>query len=151
VITPLSYGSKDYALQIASLGKQLLGDRFKAVLSFMTVQEYFELVKGCRVFVMNHYRQQALGNICLALAVGGKIFLSPKNPLLFWLREKGAIVFEISALANLTLSELMQPLGAEDRVKNRAVVLTNFGFEELRKKTAKLITWAATTDNDAAQ
>ena len=42
---------------------------------------------------MNHYRQQACGNIIAALNMGCKVFLSNKSPLLEHFRDIGVTVY----------------------------------------------------------
>lgn len=39
------------------------------------------IIEGCSIVVMNHIRQQALGNIVIALCSGARVFLNPKSPI----------------------------------------------------------------------
>lgn len=45
VIAPLSYGDREYAQKVIALGKELFGNKFRALQDFMPRKEYEELLK----------------------------------------------------------------------------------------------------------
>ena len=81
IICPLNYGSQAYGDAIEQHGKALFGDRFVALREYMPSSSYTRVIEGCSVVVMNHIRQQALGNIVIALCSGAHVFLNSKNPI----------------------------------------------------------------------
>ena len=75
VVVPLSYGNADYGAQVAALGARLFGDRFDALREWMPIDAYNERIRNCGFVVMNHRRQQAVGNIGAALFKGATVYL----------------------------------------------------------------------------
>ena len=76
VVVPLSYGgTKRYRDQIKSIGKEIWGDRFIAIENFMPLQEYEKVISSCGFRIFGQERQQAMGNIGIALRTGCKVFV----------------------------------------------------------------------------
>lgn len=78
IICPLSYGRKSYIAEIISLGISLFGSRFKPITEFLPPEDYKRLLRGIRVAIFNHKRQQAMGNIITLLGMGKKVFIRPE-------------------------------------------------------------------------
>jgi hypothetical protein len=120
VIAPLSYGDPDYRDAIVALGRQLLGERFQPLLAFMPLAEYNALTARCAAVVMNHRRQQALGNIMVALYRGARLYLDEAGMMYRYLREMGMVVQgmrEIGARASW-----LEPASPQERARNRAAL-----------------------------
>lgn len=100
LIVPLSYGDETYRDEIVKIGYELFGDAFHPLIDFMPYEEYQRVLQTCSVAIMNHYRQQASGNISYMISLGAKVFLSDRNPYYrFCLRLK-TDVFKIDDLIN---------------------------------------------------
>ena len=82
--------------------------------------------------MMNHLRQQALGNICMAMLMGAKVYLNDKNPLSNWLGLRGAVFGSIDKLD-------MEPLSIEAREKNYRLIHSHWGRNAQRQKTRRLL------------
>jgi len=76
VVVPLGYGDERYRLEVASAGRRQLGDRFVPLMDFMPLDEYLSVMSSCGHVVMNHLRQQALGNIYAALWRGASVYMN---------------------------------------------------------------------------
>lgn len=120
VYVPLSYGDTRIANFVEREGTLLLGRRFKPLIDFLPVQQYYSLFLNANSFAFGHYRQCAVGNILMALYFGGKVFLFEKNPLLEMYKKSGFIIFSIDN--DLTETQVTLPLTAEQRKKNRDLV-----------------------------
>lgn len=82
IICPLSYsGSEIYVKAIIEKGKTMFGDRFIPLLDFIPLQEYQEIINSCGIVWMNHFRQQAAGNLFAAFCSGKLVVLNDKNPM----------------------------------------------------------------------
>lgn len=77
ILIPLSYGDGEYADWITSKAKKVFGDAVICLREFLPYHEYLERINRCGLVVMNHARQQALGNIFWALSSGKQVFLNP--------------------------------------------------------------------------
>jgi dTDP-N-acetylfucosamine:lipid II N-acetylfucosaminyltransferase len=83
--------------------------------TFLPLTEYNKIIRSCGIVIMNHHRQQAVGNILASILLGSKVYLSEKNTILQYLRGIGIFVFSIErdlkphfpeALNNLTEFEI---------------------------------------------
>nr|WP_298898262.1 TDP-N-acetylfucosamine:lipid II N-acetylfucosaminyltransferase [uncultured Altererythrobacter sp.] len=132
VVTPLSYGDARYRERVIEIGQRILGDNFHPLADFMPKEEYLETIRSCGFVIMNHLRQQAVGNICSAMLMGAKVYLNPRNPLMGWFQKRGAIVGSIASLD-------MTPLTKQEELINRELVYEHWGRERQRRKTKNLI------------
>lgn len=120
VIVPLSYGDMKYREHIIQAGKDLLGESFIPLTDYMPLPEYNRFVSSCSILIMNHIRQQAMGNISSALLRGGKVFLRPENPIYIYYTRLGVKLFPFSD--DTTIASLNAPLNLEDIRTNKAIM-----------------------------
>lgn len=135
VIVPLSYGDDDYRDRVIELGQKLLGPAFVPLTAFLPYDEYIRILTSCGVVMMNHLRQQALGNICISGLLGAKLLLNRHSPLFDWLIEKGIGVNDIET-ADLT------PLTQEQRNANANAIRAHWGRDAQRSKTRRFLNLA---------
>lgn len=121
VVVPLSYGSKEYGDEIERFGLRLLGEKFVPIREFMPLNEYNLLISSCSTVLMNHRRQQAIGNIGTALCNGAKLFLDENNVLYKFFVRKGACVFSIKEIAERG-AEALTPLSDSEKERNIEVI-----------------------------
>lgn len=132
VIVPLSYGDVTYRGIILAEGKKILGDNFVPLTEYMPKDKYIETIRSCGFFAMNHMRQQAVGNVCIAMLMGAKIYLNDNSPLYQWLNYRGA---HISTLEKLD----MKPLSYSQQESNRQIVYDHWGREAQVEKTRNVV------------
>lgn len=77
ILMPLSYGDEEYANWISSKAQALFGSVVTCLRDFLPLEEYQQHIGQCGMVVMNHTRQQALGNIYWALNSGNRVLLNP--------------------------------------------------------------------------
>lgn len=124
VIVPLSYGDNEYRKHILKNGLEVLGDNFWPIIDFMPLYEYKKIMASCSVVVMNHYRQQALGNIGAILHNGSKLFLNKRSTTFDFFEKRGAYIFDIDDFTSEQLDHGSE-LSVEQKKKNK-VVLDSF-------------------------
>jgi hypothetical protein len=95
IVVPLSYGSAPYREHVVRQGSALLGAAFTPILDFLPLARYNELLQSCGTVIMNHHRQQAVGNIMTALYMGARVFLNEVNPCHSFFTRIGARVFSL--------------------------------------------------------
>jgi len=81
VVVPLSYGDKAYTKRIVELGAKWLGKNFRPLLDYYSIEQYNKISAECSVVIMNHIRQQGMGNVAASLYRGAKVILRPENPI----------------------------------------------------------------------
>lgn len=141
LVTPLSYGNPWYAEKVIAEGNRLFGDQFVPLTDFLPKEEYIEILDSCGHVFMNHLRQQALGNICIMMLKGAKIYLNPVNPLYAWLSEQGAFIEIIdgSTVGSPQKSKNLCSHSDLQRQTNRQVIMNYWGREAQRVKTKRLV------------
>lgn len=121
VVVPLSYGSLLYRQAIVNLGERVFGESFHPLTDFLPLPDYIAMLQTCGFAIMNHVRQQGLGNIIIMLYLGAKVFLRPECPTYRFLKEKGAVVFTIKEL-EAERGMLASRLDEASVRKNKAVI-----------------------------
>lgn len=135
VFCPLSYGNADYIKQVIEIGKAELKDSFKPLLSFMNPREYQNFLATVDVAIMNHHRQQGLGNIRFLLENGSRVFLNKKNPLYSYFFDKGIEIGDIEAISD---SMLKKTLSNNQTERNKRTIRDLFG-EAYYEKSMKTL------------
>ncbi|HVE13967.1 MAG TPA: TDP-N-acetylfucosamine:lipid II N-acetylfucosaminyltransferase, partial [Elusimicrobiota bacterium] len=137
LVVPLSYGDPACREAVIKLGSATFGDRFAPVLELLPLEKYHELIATCAVAVMNHVRQQALGNVEAMLFKGARVFVRPESPVYSFLRERGACIGDASKIEGAGGS-LFEPLTADERLRNRRVVESFWGQDVVLGNIAAL-------------
>lgn len=140
VIVPLSYGDKKYRDKILLEGKKILGNHFVPLTEYMTKDAYIETIRSCGFVTMNHLRQQAVGNVLIAMLMGAKVYLNKNNPLHNWLCVRGAHIGNMETLD-------MIPLALEQQEQNRNIIYSHWGRDAQAEKTKNIINCALKARN----
>jgi hypothetical protein len=138
VICPLSYGNNinGYAEKVIEEGEKYFGNNFIPLNKFIELDKYNEILNSCNIVIMNHNRQQAVGNIITAILQGSKIFLNEENTVYKYLKEIGVIVFSIQRdLPFIDFSSLNENVIRE----NKTVLIKYLSKETVLEKTRELI------------
>lgn len=131
IIAPLSYGGDErYKNKVKKVGKKLFGENFHPVEEFMAIEEYNKILLSCNSFIFGSLRQEAVGNILIALYVGGRVFLQSANPLLKFYKSMGLVIFSLDEIETDLLTKRM----AEEEVfKNRKILNATYSSERMKK------------------
>ncbi|MDH0659104.1 TDP-N-acetylfucosamine:lipid II N-acetylfucosaminyltransferase [Empedobacter sp. GD03865] len=131
VYIPLNYGNKFYTEYILNYIKD--DNRFIPMTEFLKLEDYNKIINSCEIMIMNHERQQALGNVILGLMSGNKIYLNNKSTLYTYLIECGFKVFDVNNFnINIAMSK-------EIIDKNIALAEYYFGKELQTNKIKELL------------
>jgi dTDP-N-acetylfucosamine:lipid II N-acetylfucosaminyltransferase len=116
VVVPLSYGNAGYGRQVADAGRRVLGDRFDPLLDWMSIDDYNRRIAGCGFVLMNHRRQQAVGNVGAAVFRGATVILRPENPLFGFYRDLG---LHLRSVDEIEAGAPLVPISDAQRAENR--------------------------------
>jgi len=125
IITPLSYGNPKYAKLINRYGCEILKSNFMPLNSFIEKKEYYNLISSCGYMIMNHKRQQGVGNINQALFKGIRVFLNKQNPLYSAYLKIGYQISQVEEIAEKKENAFI-PLTKEQIKVNRSLILKNY-------------------------
>jgi hypothetical protein len=117
LIVPLSYGDAGYGQRVAAHGRKQFGERLDPLTGWMALADYNERIRRCGFVVMNHRRQQAVGNVTSALYKGATVYLRRENPLFEFLAGLGVCLREIDDSAGA-----LEALSSEERSRNREII-----------------------------
>jgi len=97
------------------------------------------VISSCTAVVMNHYRQQAVGNIIPVLWMGARLYLDVRNPLYHCLKRWGLPVFRIDRDLRPDNPEVFAPLPDADRELARTILNREYGYDTVLARTSRLI------------
>jgi dTDP-N-acetylfucosamine:lipid II N-acetylfucosaminyltransferase len=110
ITCPLSYGGNPaYIQEITSEGKRVLGDKFRPLLSMLDPGSYAAILRNTDIALMNHRRQQGLGNILSLLYLGKKVYLRKDTSSYAFFRRNRCKVFEIEEVVRMTFEDFSRP------------------------------------------
>lgn len=99
IIVPLNYnGNNEYKKHVIDSGVKMFDSNFSPLANFLPLDEYNKLVLSVGYCMYANWRQEAMGNILIALYLGCKVFLSNKSPLFKYFRELDVYVFELELI-----------------------------------------------------
>lgn len=139
LVVPLSYGDPEYASEICLMGKRMFGEAFMPLREFMPLQEYNTILSSCSVVVMNHYRQQAVGNILAMLWMGAKVYLNESNTFYHYLRRIGIEVYSLDKDFVPDNKETLESLSPMQIESNRKLLVKAISFESTKATLKKTL------------
>lgn len=128
IIVPVSYGTDSLKEFIIRKGQEILKDNFYPLTEFMSLDEYNKLLLTSNVFIYGHLRQEAVGNILIALFIGGKVFLSSDSPMFTFYKRIGLKLYSLNELNRDSISS---PMKEEDVENNRRILTELYSAERL--------------------
>ena len=110
ILCPLSYGDKAYADIVIKKGKELFGDRFVPLTTFVSIEDYMKMLCGMDFGFYGYERQQGLGNVNPLILMGKKVFFF-RGTLMskHFGREYPEQVFDIENVNSIDLFSIRKP------------------------------------------
>ncbi len=126
VFCPVSYGDEEYAKTVIDYGNKELGNRFYPLTDFLDREQYASFVASIDILIMNHQRQQGLGNIFSYLYLGKKVYIRSDNSSFQFFEEHGIKVYDTRALLfekdSLDLTEMDPQISKKNREQTEKIV-----------------------------
>lgn len=135
IIMPLSYGDNQYKQFIYKYCNRL-NLNIEYLDKFIPIEEYNKIISSCSIVIMNHLRQQALGNIIISMYHGAKIFLNKQNPIFNYFMRLGANIYTIDKLNKESINSC---LSEKEILENRQILEKEWSKEVMINKTKRLI------------
>ncbi|QIG90175.1 TDP-N-acetylfucosamine:lipid II N-acetylfucosaminyltransferase [Chryseobacterium sp. POL2] len=136
VVVPLSYsGNEEYKKKIIDYGHKMLGKNFLALVDFMPMEDYNNIIFNCGYVIFNHIRQQAIGNLIVMGYLGAKIFLNSKSVTSEFLRDNSVI---FTPTSKIDFKELNTKMNLEDIMYNKNFIFNYFSKTTVEARTKEL-------------
>lgn len=103
VFSVLAYGNRNYTQRVIAVGKEVWGENFHPVTTFVSATEYYAFLKNMDIGIFAQERSQGLGNITSLLYLGKKVFIRKNSPNSSFLSMLGAECGFVEELDNLDL------------------------------------------------
>lgn len=141
ILCPLSYGikQKSYLQEVISAGKNFFGDRFRPLTEFMDPARYQELLNGTDIAVMNHNRQEALGNIISLLYLGKKVYLKQDTSSFEYFRHLEVKIYTIEELQHQSFEEF-SAINRAELEQNAPILKRELGMDQYVKCWKTILT-----------
>lgn len=129
IIVPLSYsGNTRYKEFLINKGRKYWGDLFIPILDYMPLKEYNKLLLKANTFIFGNLRQEAVGNMVIAMFIGARIFIDSYNPMYEYYKSLG---LHINKLEEIT-EYLHKPLTEVQIADNRNILSHMYSNERLK-------------------
>ena len=130
IICPLSYGNIDsYAEKVINKGKKYFDDKFIILEKLLNENEYSNLLASVSVAIMNHDRQQGLGNVLSLLYLGKKVYLRKETTAFKYFSNLGIKIYSTENIDNENL-DILFFFEENIKRKNYEIVKREFGLEQ---------------------
>lgn len=138
VIVPLSYGDFTYRNHVIRSGDNIFNEAFSPLADFVPINVYNSVLRSCSIVVMNHLRQQAMGNIIASLHMGAKVFLNERNPAYSFLKHIGATIFSLQKDFD-SISRSIESILPEQAASNKRCINSEYSWEMSLKRTRDVV------------
>ncbi len=143
VYVPLSYGDMIYAKSVKEYisHNSKLATQCKVLDTFLPLFEYNAIINNCGFVIMNHVRQQALGNIVTMMYRGSKIFLREESVLYKYFKGLNAHIYSMQEL-ELNQELLEHHLTSNQIEDNRTLLKSIWSESVIVDRTKNLVSAA---------
>ena len=135
IYIPLSYGDEGYKQKIINISESYFGDQAFPLVDNLPLNKYNDIIRSCGIVIMNHKRQQAVGNIIASLWLGARVFLNISSPVYAYFKSIGIKVFQIDELRKI--SEL--PSNKHLANTNRPILHRLYSHHKVLEETIDLV------------
>lgn len=124
LILPMNYGGNSRYNEIV-ISKFMSLPNCIILRDFLPLEEYNKLMLGASTFIYGHFRDEAKGNILIALYLGGKVYMSKYSQLYKDLAAQGFYIFELESIRATYYDELSM----DHKLHNRYVALSHYSAD----------------------
>ncbi len=121
IYCPLSYGgTQSYKKQVISLGKRYFGNKFIPLTKLLDTANYTNLLSEIDIALMNHNRQQGLGNILALLYLGKKVYMRTTITSYPFFLRNNCEIYDIAEIIASDIDDIVKI--TQDLSKNKTIV-----------------------------
>ncbi|MCB0667342.1 MAG: TDP-N-acetylfucosamine:lipid II N-acetylfucosaminyltransferase [Saprospiraceae bacterium] len=138
IYCPLSYGgSKGYSELVIQSGVELFNSSFKPLTQYIEIEEYNDFLNQIKIGIMNHRRQQGLGNILTLLYLGKKVYMRSQDTPFPFFKQLGLNIFDIENIAESSFQDF-ESFTSDQAEVNRRIITGTYGTQNLKYLWGKI-------------
>ncbi len=134
IYCPLSYsGNQEYITTVIRKGNETFKEKFIPILSMVSTKDYAIFLSEMDIAIMNHKRQQGLGNIIPLLYLGKKVFIRSDISSFPFLSNSGCIIYDTCSLnkSNFASFISLEKASADNNKKNIEKLISPSYYSQL--------------------
>ena len=139
IVVPLSYGNTWYANRILNRGREIFKEDFDPLMSFLELEEYNRKLQSCSIVIMNHHRQQALGNLITSLWLGSKVYISKKSSTYDYFNRIGINFYTVEDDLIPDNQQALKPLKKKLVTQNREILFREYSKKKLDESILNIV------------
>ena len=129
----LSYGGdEEYKNKVIRYGEEKLGGKFMPILKYQSFDEYLNMINLSDICILNHKRQQGLGNQKVFLALMKKLYISNRTTPFSYFKSIDISIEATETILGLDFNDFTRS-NNEVLVRNRVNILNDMSTETLCK------------------
>ena len=136
IYASFGYGEKKYGDYVITQGKKRFGAKFSPIISWMSKDDYFNLISSCGIYIANHIVQGGIGTMQLALMAGCKLYLNEKGATYKIFKKIGFIVFPLPKSPD---KNFLAQLSLEQKKHNQLLCLDYWGHEKVMQRFQRMV------------
>jgi dTDP-N-acetylfucosamine:lipid II N-acetylfucosaminyltransferase len=123
IYAPLAYGDEgDYADKVMAYGKAVFDDKFIGLRDFMEFEKFVLFMNKMDILIFNQTRQQAMGNLWLAIYLKKKIFIREESTLWeYYKTDYNLVINKTKSIFELDFNALKHR-NEDELEKNKTIV-----------------------------
>jgi len=138
IYCPLSYGDTKYKDRIIKIGYDIFEEKFIPITKMMSSDEYIEFLSQIDIAVMNHNRQQGLGNIFTLMLLGKKVYMPSNIQSYSLLKKKNCCIYYIKDLEHCSNIDDLTIFPEKNKINNQKVIKEEFSENTWSKVWSKI-------------
>ena len=137
----LSYGgSKTYIDSVIEEGKRIFSNKFKPILEYISFENYLDFINSSDICMLNHKRQQGLGNQLVFFILKKKVFISNATTPFQYYKNNGIDIYSTESLSDVKFENFVFQR-EENKNKNRELILNDNDIISLRNDWNRVFSW----------
>lgn len=123
IFSILSYGgTKNYIENVIQIGKNIFKEKFIPVVDYVNFEQYLNFLNESDICILNHKRQQGLGNQLVYLALNKKLYIDSTTTPFEYYKDLKIDIFDTRDISDLSFNDFTFQT-KESKDNNRTIIL----------------------------
>lgn len=127
-----SFKETEKSNNLKKLGHEIFGNNFTLDTTFYTLEDYYDYMNKCDIYICGVEKQTGLGAIYTALRLGKKVFLSGKN--FEWIKTLGCHIYHVNDIEKMNIANFKSHLTIEQKLENYKLITQFLSPEIIKNK-----------------